>query len=221
VNGFHGVAPGVNLRSYRVFPDTGGGASNFDIAKAIDAATRDGCNLINLSLGGEAADDLTEAVIDRAIDAGVVVVAAAGNEGRHPVDYPAAFTECVGISAMGRRRSFPAESIGTSDIAKPTGWPNGDDFIADFSNIGPGIDVTGPGVEVISTLPGGQYGAMSGTSMAAPAVTGFAAYMLAANPVVSQTQGTDRSRKLRNLLYGKCKSDGFGREYEGFGLPMS
>jgi subtilisin len=217
---FHGVAPGVTLRSYRVFPNDGGGASNFDIARAIDAATREGCDLINMSLGGGPADDLTKAAIDRAIAAGVVVIAAAGNDGRQPVSYPAAFAECVSVSAMGRKKSFPADSIGVSDIAKPTGGQNGRDFIADFSNIGSQIDCTGAGVEIVSTLPDGGHGAMSGTSMATPAVTGFAAYLLAVNPAVKALTGTDRSRKLKDLLYASCKPEGFGRDYEGFGLPL-
>ena len=219
-NGFRGVAPGVKLRSYRVFPNAGGGASNFDIAKAIDTATADHCDLINMSLGGGPADDLTKAAIDRALAAGVVVVAAAGNDFRKPVSYPAAFPECVSISAMGRRKSFPAESVGTSDLAKPVGGPGGNDFIADFSNFGSQIDATGPGVEIVSTLPDGQYGSMSGTSMATPAVTGFAAYLLARNPDVVAAQGADRSQKLRDLLYASCKPEKFGRDYEGFGLPL-
>jgi subtilisin len=218
--GFRGVAPGVTLRSYRVFPDAGGDASNFDIAKAIDAATADRCDLLNLSLGGGPADDLTKAAIDRALAAGIVVVAAAGNDGRQPVSYPAALVECVSVTAMGRRKSFPAESIGTSDIAKPSGGASGSDFVADFSNFGSEIDATGAGVEIVSTLPGGQYGPMSGTSMATPAVTGFAAYLLSDNAAVRQTQGADRSRKLKDLLYGSCKPEGFGRDYEGFGLPL-
>jgi subtilisin len=219
-NGFRGVAPGATMRSYRVFPDAGGGATNYDIAKAIDAATADGCAILNMSLGGGPADDLTKAAIDRALNAGVVVVAAAGNDNRQPVSYPAAFPECVSISAMGRRKSFPADSIGTSDIEDPTGGPNGNDFIADFSNIGSQIDATGPGVEIVSTLPGGAYGDMSGTSMATPAVTGFTAYLLGANPPVSGAQGADRSQKLKDLLYASCKPEGFGRDYEGFGLPL-
>jgi subtilisin len=56
--------------------------------------------------------------------------------------------------------------------------------------------------------------------MATPAVTGFAAHLLSVNVEVRQTQGSDRSRKLKDLLYSSCKPEGFGREYEGFGLPL-
>jgi subtilisin len=87
-SGFRGVAPGVTMRSYRVFPDAGGGASNFDIARAIDAAVADKCDLINMSLGGKDKDDLVDASIDRALNAGVVVIVAAGNDYRQPVDFP-------------------------------------------------------------------------------------------------------------------------------------
>lgn len=217
--GFRGVAPGVTLRSYRVFPDAGGGASNFDIAKAIDAAVTDHCDIINMSLGGGPKDDLTHAAIDRALDAGVVVVTAAGNDNRKPVSFPAAFPECVAVSAMGRVGSFPKNAIGTSDIAAPKGNPSTKDFVADFSNFGSEIDVTGPGVEIVSTLPGTGHGSMSGTSMASPAVAGFAAYLLAKDPTLKQKVGAARSRALKDALYAACKPEKFGRDYEGFGLP--
>ena len=135
-SGFRGVAPGVTLRSYRVFPDAGGPASNFDIAKAIDTAVADHCDIINMSLGGGPKDDLTRAAIDRALNAGIVVVAAAGNDDRKPVSFPAALPECVAVSAMGRVGSFPKKAIGTSNILPPKGNPSTKDFIADFSNFG-------------------------------------------------------------------------------------
>jgi subtilisin len=219
-SGFRGVAPGAKLRAYRVFPDVGGGASNFDIAKGIDAAVSDKCDIINLSLGGPAKDDLTQAALDRALAAGIVVIVAAGNDNRNPVSFPGALPESVAVSAMGRLGTFPDGSIGSSDIDTPSGGANGKDFVADFSNIGTEIDVTGPGVEIVSTLPGGGYGSMSGTSMASPAVAGFAAHLLATTPAIQQAQGTDRSRALKDLLYSKCKPEGFGREFEGFGLPQ-
>jgi subtilisin len=217
---FRGVAPGATLRAYRVFPDVGGPASNFDIAKAIDTAVSDRCDIINMSLGGGPKDPLTQAAIDRALAAGTVVVAAAGNDGRKPVAFPAAQTECVAVSAMGRVGSFPKDAIGTSEVMAPKGNPLTKDFIAAFSNVGTEIDIVGPGVEIVSTFPGKGHGSMSGTSMACPAVAGFAAHLLSANPTVLQKVGANRSRALKDLLYGSCKSQGFGRNFEGFGLPV-
>lgn len=214
--GFRGVAPGADLESYRVFPHDGGLASNFDIAKAVDAAALSGCTIINLSLGGGPADDLTRAAIRRAVNLGAVVVAAAGNDGREPVSYPAAYPESVAVSAMGRRGSFPAESTGEADFADPS---SGSDFVAAFSNVGSQIDVVGPGVEIVSTLPGGGYGSMSGTSMAAPAISGFAAHLLARESQLGQLSGSTRSRAIKDALYSRAKPKGFGRNYEGFGLP--
>lgn len=217
--GFRGIAPGVKLRSYRVFPDAGDGASNFDIAKAIDVAVADNCDIINMSLGGGPKDDLTQAAIDRALEAGVVVVAAAGNDYRQPVSYPAAFPECVAVSAMGRVGSFPKNAVGISNLATPRGGPRKADFVADFSNFGPEIDTIGAGVEIVSTLPGTGYGSMSGTSMACPAVAGFVAYLLGKDPALKQKTGSSRSRALKDALYAACKPENFGRDYEGFGLP--
>lgn len=218
-SGFRGVAPAATLRSYRVFPDSGGGASNFDIARAIGAAIADRCGVINMSLGGGPKDDLTRAAVDRALAAGAVVVAAAGNGGRQPVSFPAALPACVAVSAMGRVGSFPKSAIGASDIAPPRGNPSTKEFVAAFSNFGTEIDVTGPGVEIVSTLPGNGHGSMSGTSMACPAIAGFAAHLLATSPEVQQSLGAARSRALKDLLYGSSKPLGFGRDYEGFGLP--
>ncbi|HEV7409915.1 MAG TPA: S8 family serine peptidase [Bradyrhizobium sp.] len=224
-SGFRGVAPGVKMRSYRVFPneaasDGSHGASNFDIVQAIDTAVADGCDIINMSLGGSGRDDVTDAAIDRAIAAGVVVVVAAGNANRAPVYFPAAYPPCVAVAAMGRIGSFPKTSIGTSDIATPRGVPGSQDFVADFSNIGPEIDITGPGVAIVSTLPGTSHGAMNGTSMACPAVTGFVAFLLSSDPGLKQKTGAERSRAVKDALYAACKPQGFGRNFEGFGLPL-
>jgi subtilisin len=61
---------------------------------------------------------------------------------------------------------------------------------------------------------------MSGTSMASPAVTGFTACVLAKSPTVLGASGADRSQKLKNALYATCVPENFGRDYEGFGLPL-
>ncbi|WP_165779397.1 S8 family peptidase [Rhizobium hidalgonense] len=212
-----GVAPGVTLRSYRVFPHTGGGATNYDIMNAIDRAVQDGCHIINLSLGGGTEDEALRAAIGSALDSGVLVIAAAGNDGRKPVSFPGTLPFCIAVTAMAWSDSFPSVSSEASDIARPYGSEN--TFLGAFSNFGPQIDLTGPGVGVISTLPEGTYGVMSGTSMASPAVAGYAAFLLAADGIILRLNGADRSTALRDRLFGSAVPLGLGRDYEGFGLP--
>jgi subtilisin len=214
-----GISPGVELRSYRVFPNDGGDASNYDIMNAIDRAVLDGCDIINLSLGGGDEDETVRAAIGKALDKGVVVIAAAGNDGRRSVAYPAALASCIAVSAMGARGMYPKESTEEFDAVKPFGDPDRDSFVAAFSNIGPQIDVMGPGVGIVSTLPEKEYGVMSGTSMACPAVTGIAAYLLGSNPTILNANRSERAKLLKEALYENCRTKGFGRDYEGFGYP--
>ncbi|CUX71648.1 peptidase S8/S53 subtilisin kexin sedolisin (plasmid) [Agrobacterium tumefaciens] len=212
-----GVAPGVTLRSYRVFPHNGANATNYDIMNAIDRAVQDGCDIINLSLGGGDEDEAIRAAIGSALDNGVLVIAAAGNDGRKPVSHPAALPFCIAATAMGWENSFPEGSSESGDVAKPRG-ANGS-FVGAFSNFGPQIDLTGPGVGVVSTLPGGEFGAMSGTSMASPALAGYAAYLLAQEVTILGLNGAEKCTALRDRLFGSATPLGFGRDFEGFGLP--
>jgi subtilisin len=91
-------------------------------------------------------------------------------------------------------------------------------FIADFSDIGPQTDFTGPGVGVISTLPGG-YGVMSGTSMATPAEVGAAARVLGANPaILAMPADATRTAAMLSALAAQTKPLGFGPTFEGKGM---
>lgn len=211
-----GVAPGVRMRSYRVFPNDGGNASNYDIINAIDSAIEDGCQVINLSLGGGEPDEAIRSAVGFAASRGVLVVAAAGNDGRRPVSYPAAFPSCVAVSAMGIRGAFPEDSTEAADIAKPLGSDG--EFVAAFSNVGPQIAFTAPGAGIVSTVPRSEWAVMSGTSMACPAVAGYAAYLLSQRADVSAMVGEERTRTLRHLLEQTARQIGFGPDYEGFGL---
>jgi len=85
----HGVADGVEIMSYRVFPKNQG-ASNFDIMKAINQAIMDQCDLINLSLGEAQNDEAITSYIGEAFNAGILCFAANGNDNRGPVSFPAA-----------------------------------------------------------------------------------------------------------------------------------
>jgi hypothetical protein len=215
--GIRGVAPGVTLRSYRVFGQGGDNASNYAIAKAIDAGVADKCDLLNMSLGGGAPDPVTAEAIAAAYHAGVVILAATGNDDRKPVSFPAANDMCQAVAAMGRKGTFPAGTEPEGSIAAPYGKDK-KNFVASFSNIGPATDLTGPGVGVISTVPTG-YGVMSGTSMATPAETGAAARLLASKPaVLAMPRDQHRAAAMVAAITHDCKLLGFGARFEGKGM---
>jgi subtilisin len=217
-SGVRGVAPAVSLRSYRVFGKGQKGASSYAIAKAIDRAVTAQCDLINMSLGGGPVDEATKAAIADARSMGTVVIVAAGNDSRQPVSFPAADPLSIAISALGRKGTFPADVVEEGDVMGPFGTdPNY--FIAAFSNIGPEISLTGPGVGIISTYPGNTYAVMDGTSMACPAVTGAAAKLLAGNVnLLTMPRDASRSDAIAKFLLQSAKLSGLGVNYEGRGL---
>ena len=218
--GIRGLARGVALRSYRVFGKGAKGASNFAIAKAIDRAATDGCDLINLSLGGGPSDPVTQSAVHDARQQGCLVVAAAGNDGRGPVSFPAADPLCIAVSALGRKETFPKGSVDEGDVMGPFGTVDANEFIAAFSNVGPEINLTGTGVGILSTVPGG-YAPLSGTSMASPAVAGFAARLLAQLPdVLAMPRNQDRSDAIAKALLQSAKDRGFPATLQGNGLPL-
>ncbi len=215
--GMCGIARGVTLRSYRVFPQDSEEGSNYAIAKAIDRAYSDGCDLLNLSLGGGASDEATSLALQDARNAGSVPIVATGNDDRQPVSFPASDDMSIGVSATGRKGTFPRGSVDNGDVARPYGSDKRD-FVAAFSNVGRGVDLTGPGVGVISTVPGG-YATMSGTSMACPAVVGAAAQILSARPdILGLPRDGTRSDAMVSAILAAGQSLGFGTEYEGNGL---
>jgi hypothetical protein len=165
-----GVASNARIIPVKVF-DAGGGAASTDLVRAIDYAVGRGARIINASWGGFGEDELLEAAVREATRRGVLFVAAAGNDASDvdlnksflPCGYPFAGVLCVG--AIGR-----------------------DGRLASFSNYGVrSVDVFAPGVDIYSTLPGGQQGSRSGTSMATPVVSGLAALLAGAFPQRSST----------------------------------
>ena len=149
----------------------------------------------------------------------MVVIVAAGNDGRKPVSYPAMDDLAIAVSAVGRKGLFPAKSSESGDVAAPFGT-DPKNFLAAFSNIGPELDVTGAGVGVVSTVPGGGHAPMSGTSMACPAVTGVLARLLANSPaVLSMPRNASRADAIKTLLFAHAQSLGLGITNEGKGLP--
>jgi subtilisin family serine protease len=167
-----------------------GSFSDLDEASAIVYAVDHGARIINLSLGGSSTTSTERRAIDYATAHGALIVAAAGNEFQdgNPVEYPAALLQPLGSKGVGGRGLAVGASTTTGSHAS-------------FSNTGTYVSLVAPGENVFSAvstsspasrfprvaLPGslaGLYGYASGTSFAAPEVSGAAALVWAANPLL-------------------------------------
>ncbi|MFC7197970.1 S8 family serine peptidase [Halospeciosus flavus] len=146
-----------SLLSGRALSEDGTGSTS-DISDAIVWATDQGADVVNMSLGGGGYTETMKNAVSYAYDNGVLVVCAAGNAGKNSVDYPAAYSECVAVSALDPDGTF-----------------------ASYSNYGDDIELTAPGTNVLSTTTEtrGSYERLSGTSMATPVVSGVAGLALA------------------------------------------
>ena len=138
--------------------DESGSGSTADIADAIEWATDQGADVINMSLGGGGYTNTMKNAVSYAQANGTLVVAAAGNNGTGTVSYPAAYTECLAVSAL-----------------------DSNENLASYSQYGDDIELCAPGSNVLSTTTEarGSYEELSGTSMATPAVAGVAGLTLA------------------------------------------
>ncbi len=226
--GFGGVAPGVDIRSYRVFSDPSTGvARNFEIHRAIEQAVLDGCHIINLSLKSEnrMAPKLDDPVISRAVedaaDSGVLSVAAAGNDGRRFVAFPARHKDVLAVSALGWEPGLPKDAYDRWTLTGDRGKPDADLFFSSFSNegvSGTSVQLVGPGAGIVSTVPGDGYAPMSGTSMACPAITGTICRLLSQNPkILAMAPTRKRTDRMRQLALKYAKKLGFGATREGHG----
>lgn len=215
--GMRGVAPGVTLHVYKVFGKRQERAESFSIAKAIRQAVDDGCDLINLSLGGEA--DMPEVLreILRARALGVVCLAASGNDDRAAVSYPARYSAVLAVAACGRRNTYPAGALQELAEVAPFGVDK-DNYVAGFSNVGPEIGLTAPGVGIVSTY-GRQYAVQDGTSMACPLAAGALARAVAGNRrLLRMVRDQKRSDAIVKLALSTALPLGFGARFEGSGI---
>lgn len=177
-----GVAPRAYIGNYKALVGTDSGLSPNgnapEIVAAIEAAVSDGMDVLNLSIGEpeiEPRRDVVALALDAAAEAGVVSVVAAGNDyndlGAGTVSSPASSVSAITVGAV--------EIGGTP----PTGEH------ADFSSVGPTTishllkpDVAAPGVDVLSSVPGGGWSSLSGTSMASPHIAGASALLAQRHP---------------------------------------
>ncbi|GIO53555.1 S8 family peptidase [Paenibacillus cineris] len=187
-----GNAPKVKLFAVKVLDQNGNGFVS-DIVEGIDWCLKRGIKVMNMSFGltGSGNNKALQDAIKRAAKQGAVISASAGNEGTmfSPlIDAPARYPETIAVAATDRANR-----------------------VADFSSRGNGISVAAPGVDILSTLPGGTYGKMSGTSMAAPHVTGGAALLRALFPRM-------RPAEIKRRFEASALQIPGGRQAAGAGL---
>lgn len=161
--GVVGVAPQCSLLAGKVLGDSGVG-DGAAVAAGIDWAREQGADVISMSLGSPQADERIALAIERAVEQGAFVIAAAGNSGRpDDVNFPARW--------KGRPRR-ERDTIAVAAVDR-------EGKVARFSSRGPEVDIAAPGVDITSTYPRGGYAKLSGTSMATPFVAGVVALTIA------------------------------------------
>jgi subtilisin family serine protease len=196
--GVVGVAPEADLYAVKVLDMNGSGYLS-DIIEGIrwiigtrsDANPDNDIQIINMSFGTTTNSWFLEDALIDAESAGIMLVAAAGNNGpaTGTVLYPAAYPSVV--------------AVGATDQA---------DAIASFSSRGPQVELSAPGVSILSSIATGEYAVYSGTSMASPHVAGAAALLLQANPQMNPIEVTVSLGAYADDLgpLGRDTSFGFG-----------
>ena len=199
-NGFGviGMAPDAELYSLQIF-NLLGMASEGAILSSLQWCIDNGIEIVNMSFGGRYKTASLRDACSKTYEAGVLLIAAAGNEGNSSdsVGYPAKFETVVAVSAIDESET-----------------------VASWSSRGPAVEVTAPGVDVFSTFTWPLeyphlYDTLSGTSMACPHVVGLAALIKSANPGITNVE-------LRRRLSAFVKDLGLpGRDKDyGYGLPL-
>lgn len=188
--GVAGVAPECQLLIAKAMGDDGTG-SDFAISRAIQWALDNGAQIINMSLGTPDHSPNLEAAIRMAVQEGALCVCAAGNSGGD-VDFPGRYDKSIAVSAVDKMRR-----------------------IAPFSCRGSAVDIAAPGVEILSTFKGGRYSIMSGTSMAAPFVSGLLALLIQINGGKLGFDDAMKALARKSTDYGPKGRD----DLYGFGLP--
>ena len=157
--GIAGLSFGSQIVPVKVL-DSAGSGSAASLASGLIWAADHGARVINASVSSSAYSQTVCDAVAYAANAGALVVAAAGNDGTFTNEYPAACPGASGVAATDANDAVPSWS--------DYGYPD--------------VFVAAPGISVLSTLPGGAYGSQSGTSMAAPYVSGLAALLFAQDP---------------------------------------
>jgi len=200
-----GIASNSSVFAYKVLDENGEGYTSWFLSafeRAMDpnqdGNLSDHHDIISISAGNPegSVSDLMSTAATQAVNAGITVIAAAGNNGptMNTISSPAIAKQVIAVGAsIENTRIAPYSSRGTffEEMIKP--------------------DIIAPGHQIISTWPNNQYETLSGTSMATPHVTGIVACLLEKNPTLTPNQ-------IQELLHHHAKSKGYNASTEGYGF---
>ncbi|RFS14858.1 S8 family serine peptidase [Emticicia sp. C21] len=176
----------VKILPIKATPNNASSENVYHGYEGISWAVANGANIINISWGGSAYSATNQSVIDNAYASGVMIIAAAGNNGQNTTYYPASYNRVISVASV---TSLDEKSY--------------------FSNYGTTVDLVAPGSNIYSTIPTNKYDYLSGTSMAAPIVSSVFAYVWSVKPHLNQSE-------LENLIKSTCDNiDSQNSSYSG------
>ncbi len=196
--GIVGVAPDAYIYSVRILDYAATGTAS-DITAGLEWCLLNNMQIVNMSLGACEDSISVKRVIDILYDQGILLIAAAGNSGNgmgtgDNVDNPARYNSVT--------------AVGATDI---------NDNRASFSSTGPKLEISAPGKDIYSLLPGNKYASLSGTSMASPHVAGVAALIMKADSGMSNVQTRIRLQvTAQNISKGSRSFE--AKSWFGYGL---
>lgn len=169
--GLAGVAMDCRILPVKV-ADAMGQATVADVAAGLDYAVAQGARVANLSLGTHVSSQALEDAVNRALAAGLVLVAAAGNDPVHHEMYPASYDGVLSVTTLSKGGELGYDAV-----------------------VAAGVDVGAPGEDLVTTLPGDVYGFVSGSSAAAAFASGVAALCLSRSPTLTGAQVREALRQ--------------------------
>lgn len=219
--GIYGVAPGANLMAIRVCSNDLLGVVCWadDVALGINYAADNRANIVSMSLGGSVPSTLIEEAVDYAVSKGVLLIAAAGNDGpdADSIGYPAAYKEVIAVGAI-----YHSDYTDTINWYSCTDTAPGEEDIVCFSSRGINngdyiitereVEFAAPGAFIESTYDDGCYRIWAGTSMATPHISGLAAKLWQGDAISTR----DYLHSIANDIW-----DAGDDTATGIGLPIA
>jgi len=182
--GMHGVAFSSTILAVKISED--GTSTSADTAAGFDYAIAQNAKVINYSFGAPGFDGTIADAVQRAVDAGIIIVAASGNDGASQADQIARLANCEGASNCAAFDSFDAKGLMIA-----VGATDSSNAITAFTNLAGDTSsayMVAPGVSIVTTANGGGTTTISGTSFSTPHVSGAVALILQRFPSLTAAQ---------------------------------